>query len=79
MKLVLKDEYKDKVIFLALEKRDIIAKFIDVRLYDYLYKLYPEMFRVVKERKVIKVDIEETDWSKFKNKDKNDKNISDTE
>ena len=54
MELKLKGNYADTVIFIPQENQNILGKFIDVRLYPHLYKLYPDLFEVVEPVKEIK-------------------------
>lgn len=62
----LKDQYLNALIYLPIERRDILGKFIDPRLYPYLASKYPELFEVeeVQSKKSIKNDIRIND-SKF--------------
>lgn len=60
----LKDEYMDALIYLPIERRDVLGRFIDVRLYPYLHKRYPDLFEVVidqKNKKTLKNDIRVSD------------------
>lgn len=65
MKLQFKPEILNTKIYEPFTKTKTICKFIDVELYPYLYKKYPELF-------VIEVD-------KKKSKKINDNFINDTE
>lgn len=47
MKLKLKDEYVNSVIYVSFENRNVLGKFIDVKLYPYMYKKSPELFNLV--------------------------------
>jgi hypothetical protein len=62
----LKEQYLNALIYLPIERRDILGKFIDPRLYPYLSGKYPELFDVeeVQSKKSIKNDIRIND-SKF--------------
>jgi|694.fasta_scaffold97239_5 hypothetical protein len=46
MEIKLKDEYINVLIYLPVENRDVLGKFIDKELYPYLYKKYPEFFEI---------------------------------
>jgi len=64
----LKDEYMDTLIYIPVEKRDTIGRFIDVRLYPYLQKKYPDLFEIVvdqKNKKSQKNDIRVDDSKQF--------------
>lgn len=50
MKLKLKDEYVNSVIYVSFENRNVLGKFIDVELYPYIYKRSPELFDLVCEK-----------------------------
>jgi len=51
MNIKLKEEYYDTTIYLPIERRNVLGKFIDVELYGYLQNKYPEYFEEVKELK----------------------------
>lgn len=54
MELKLKDSCTDTMIYIPQENRNVVGKFIDVRLYPHLYKLYPSLFEEVIETKKTK-------------------------
>ena len=72
MKIKLKEEYINKKIYLAVENRDVLGKFIDVRLYPYLQKKYPEFFESVCDK------CDNTKCKCKKTKETNDISINDT-
>jgi len=51
MNLKFKEGYSDALIYLPIERRDVICKFIDPRLYPYLYSKYPDFFEEIKDTK----------------------------
>ena len=55
----LKEQYLNALIYLPIERRDILGKFIDPRLYPYLASKYPDFFEVeeVQTKKSTKNDI----------------------
>jgi hypothetical protein len=55
----LKEQYLNALIYLPIERRDILGKFIDPRLYPYLASKYPDFFEVeeVQIKKSTKNDI----------------------
>jgi hypothetical protein len=53
----LKEQYKDILIYIPLLKKDIVGKFIDVSLYNYLYQKYPDLFEEEIKKKVKNNDI----------------------
>ena len=44
MSIKLKKEFINKLIYIPFENRDVLGKFIDTKLYPYMYKKYPEFF-----------------------------------
>jgi len=50
MKLKLKDGLENTIIYVPFENRDILGKFIDERLYPYMYKKFPSLFDVVEDK-----------------------------
>lgn len=49
MNLLVKSEYLNTNVYIPLENRDSILRFVDIKLYPYLYKRYPEYFNLVCE------------------------------
>ncbi len=56
MELKLKSGLEDAYIYIALEKRNVIGKFIDKALYPYLFKKYPSLFEVTEDKKTIEIN-----------------------
>lgn len=56
MELKLKSGLEDAYIYIALEKRNVIGKFIDKALYPYLFSKYPDLFEVIEDKKTIEVN-----------------------
>ena len=56
---VLKKELSNTLIYLPVENRNVIGKFIDVRLYPYLSKKYPDLFEdeKIEDKKTTKKDV----------------------
>jgi len=50
MKIKLKDEYINKLIYIPFENRDVIGKFIDERLYPHMFNKYPQFFELICEK-----------------------------
>lgn len=50
MKLKLKEEFINMPIYLSIENRNVIGKFIDERLYPHMYKKDPRFFDLVCEK-----------------------------
>ena len=51
MELKLKAGLEDAFIYIALERRNVIGKFIDKALYPYLFSKYPDFFEVSEDKK----------------------------
>jgi hypothetical protein len=61
MKLKIKEEYLDELIFCPFTKKNILVRFIDVEMYNiYSNKGYSNLFEEDKPKKVIK-EIKPTD------------------
>jgi hypothetical protein len=50
MKLKLKDGLENTTIYVPFENRDILGKFIDERLYPYMYDKYPSLFDIIEDK-----------------------------
>jgi hypothetical protein len=72
MKIKLKDEYINTVISVPFENRDVLGKFIDVELYPYMFKKYPEFFELICDK------CDNTKCKCKKTKETNDISINDT-
>ncbi len=53
----LKEQYLDALIYIPIEWRDTLGRFIDPRLYPYLSKKFPELFELEPPKKTTKNDI----------------------
>lgn len=55
----LKEQYQNIEIYVSFENRNILGKFIDVKLYPHLYNKYPNLFDVIedKPKKTIKTNV----------------------
>lgn len=54
MELKLKAGYEEMSIYIPQDNSNVVGKFIDVRLYPHLYKLYPDLFEEIVETKKTK-------------------------
>ena len=50
MNIKLKKQYINTEIYVPFENRNILGKFIDARLYVYMYKKYPDFFDLTCDR-----------------------------
>lgn len=66
MNLKLKQGLENTEIYVPFEKRNVLGKFIDTRLYPHLYKIAPSLFDIV------------ADEVKTKTTETNDISINDT-
>lgn len=59
MKLKLKADYEEALIYVPQLNSNILGKFIDSNLYSFLYKKYPDLFEV--QEAVVKKTIKTND------------------
>lgn len=53
MNIKLKEDFINQMIYIPLENKATLGKFIDVELYPWLYKRYPELFDVIPDKKSV--------------------------
>lgn len=70
MKLKLKDGLENSMIYLPFENRNCLGKFINVGLYQHLYKIAPDLFDVINDvKKTTKNDISINDTESVNSSD----------
>lgn len=57
MKVKLKEEIINSVIYVPFMNQNVLGKFIPEGLYEKMYQKYPELFEIVKEEKKSKKDV----------------------